>query len=306
MMQYNDLIKHNLSVLVKKYKKTDVFKTRAYSKALMELPNTPICSIEDVENVGGAKIQLKLKYLLENNKNLEEVDEYLVNDTYAIIDTLQTIHGIGPAKAKDLYDNHNIRSIEDLRNKPDLLNNIQHIGLKFFEHIIKKIPYKEMQKHEDLLRRYLSNFDFTIAGSYRRKAPQSSDIDILLTGATNQINDLIDILKQKKYIDSDNVLAHGGVKFMGLCKLPKHKTYRRIDILYTPPHEYPFALLYFTGNFKFNVDMRRHASSMGLSLNEQSLTYLANKQPVNHNFETEKDIFDYLNYSYVEPEYRSI
>lgn len=305
-MQFNDLIKHNLSVLVKKYKKTDVFKTRAYAKALAELPSTPILTMEDVKNVGGAKTQQKLKYLLENNKNLEEVDEYLENDTYTIIDTLQTIHGIGPAKAKDLFENHNIRSIEDLRNKSDLLNNIQQIGLNYFEHITKKIPYKEMVKHEDFLKKQLTNLDFTIAGSYRRKAPQSSDIDILLTGNTNKLNELINILKQKNYIDSESVLAHGDVKFMGLCKLPKHKTYRRIDILYTPPHEYPFALLYFTGNFKFNVDMRRHATSMGLSLNEQSLTYIENKQPVNHTFTTEKDIFEYLNYTYVEPEQRSI
>lgn len=305
-MQYNDLLKYNLSILVKKYKKLDVFKTRAYTKALTELPNTPICSMEDVKNVGGAKTQQKLKYLIENNKNLEEVDEYLENDTYTIIDTLQSIHGIGPSKAKDLHDNHNIRSVNDLRTNLDLLNNIQKIGLEFFEHINKKIPYKEMVKHDDLLKKLLKDFDFTIAGSYRRKAPQSSDIDILLTGDVNKLNELIRTLKQNNYINSENVLAHGDVKFMGLCKLPKHKTYRRIDILYTPPHEYPFALLYFTGNFKFNVDMRRHATTMGLSLNEQSLTYMENKRPVNHTFANEKDIFEYLNYTYVEPDHRSI
>lgn len=305
-MEFNQLIKFNLSTLIRKYQKTDPFKSRAYVKALSQLPSTPITSYEDVMDVGGAKTQQKIKLLIETNKNLDEVDEYINNDTYTIVDTLQTIHGIGPAKAKDLYENHNIRSIEDLKKNTNLLNNVQKIGLDYNDHISKKIPYSEMLKHEIFIKDMLPNeIEFTIAGSFRRKAPTSSDIDLLITGDVNRLNDIIHILQTKKYIQATTVLAHGDVKFMGLCRLPKHKTYRRIDILYTPPHEYPFALLYFTGNFKFNVEMRKHATTLGLSLNEQSLTHIDTKSPVNYEFKTEKDIFEYLKLPFVEPEKRT-
>ena len=304
-MDYKDLLTFNLSTLVKKYKKCDRFKATAYSKALSQLPSSPILSFNDVANVGGDKTKQKMKYMIENNKNLEEVDDYINDNSYTIIDTLQTIHG--PAKAQELHDKHNIRSIDDLKQNTDLLNNIQKTGLDYYDDIQRKIPYKEMIKHEQFLTAHLqqSNTEFGIAGSYRRKSPQSSDIDVLITGTTNKLTDVVCLLQKLKYINSDAVFANGEVKFMGLCKLPRHKVFRRIDILYTTRREYPFALLYFTGNYKFNVDMRKHALSRGYSLNEQGMKSL-DGEPIDHLFSKEEDIFEFLEYPYTKPEERVV
>ena len=46
---------------------------------------------------------------------------------------------------------------------------------------------------------------------------------------------------------------------------------RRIDIMYTKPQEYPFAILYFTGSMEFNVKMRGELLEKGLSLNEYGI-----------------------------------
>ena len=46
---------------------------------------------------------------------------------------------------------------------------------------------------------------------------------------------------------------------MGLGKINISPCYRRIDIMYTKPEEYPFAILYFTGSGDFNVKMREYA-----------------------------------------------
>ena len=44
---------------------------------------------------------------------------------------------------------------------------------------------------------------------------------------------------------------------MGLSNInPSKFSNRRIDIMYTSPEEYPFAVLYFTGSAEFNVKMR--------------------------------------------------
>jgi DNA polymerase/3'-5' exonuclease PolX len=82
------------------------------------------------------------------------------------------------------------------------------------------------------------------------------------------------------------------------------ETNRRIDIMYTKPEEYPFAILYFTGSADFNVKMRNELVERGYTLNEYGVQYIDKKKEMNETFKTEKDIFKYFGYSYVEPENR--
>ena len=97
------------------------------------------------------------------------------------------IHKVGPKKAKELVD-AGYGSIEELRKSKDkssILNNVQLLGLKYYEDLLLRIPYEEIQKHETLLKNVLEKVDksaeLTIAGSYRRKKGDSGDVDVLLT-----------------------------------------------------------------------------------------------------------------------------
>ena len=63
-------------------------------------------------------------------------------------------------------------------------------------------------------------------------------------------------------------LANGKNKFMGICKLNDKLPARRIDILVSNEDNYYFALLYFTGSYKFNIYMRNISLEKGLSLSE--------------------------------------
>ena len=81
---------------------------------------------------------------------------------------------------------------------------------------------------------------------------------------------------------------------MGLGKIVSSPCYRRIDILYTKPKEYPFAMLYFTGSKDFNERMRGNALKLGFSMNEYSLKDKETKALVDVDFHTEKAIFDFL------------
>ena len=83
---------------------------------------------------------------------------------------------------------------------------------------------------------------------------------------------------------------------------------RRIDIMYTKPGEYPFAILNFTGSKDFNQMMRKVANERGYSLNEYNIEEYGDDpkvktviDPEQVSIKTEKDIFDFLEMGYVEP-----
>ena len=63
-------------------------------------------------------------------------------------------------------------------------------------------------------------------------------------------------------------LAEGKRKCLVIGQLEKGKPARRLDFLYTPPTEYAFAILYFTGSALFNTVMRQRALDMNFTLNE--------------------------------------
>jgi DNA polymerase (family 10) len=114
-------------------------------------------------------------------------------------------------------------------------------------------------------------------------------------------------LQKTKYIT--DVLALGDKKCMAVVKLPRCRTHRRLDILLTPPSEYPYALLYFTGSQEFNIGMRTHALSRGYTLNEHGMKPLLldgnNKNPTAGDIKEERDIFTYLKLGFVRPEDRT-
>ena len=215
------------------------------------------------------------------------------------------IHGVGPKKANELVKD-GYKSIQDLREVSaisQILNDVQIMGLKHYEDILQRIPRDEIVKHEKILINVLSrvdkNAELTIAGSYRRNKDESGDIDVLLKADDKSTYEkFIKTLTKHGYLIED--LAHGTKKYNGISKVV-NGIGRRIDIMYTKPSEYPFAVLYFTGSDEFNKNMRKIILERGMTINEYSLKVQETKKPVKHIFNEEKDIFDYLDMEYVEP-----
>ena len=128
---------------------------------------------------------------------------------------------------------------------------------------------------------------------------QKQDIDIQLVDPNT-----IDIFVNKE--NKKSIVVNG---------LETDLPNRRIDILYTKPSEYPFAILYFTGSKEFNQKMRQHANEKGYSLNERNLTRNSpSGPPVSEDEymrviskpkpETEDDIFKFLDFRYLAPKDR--
>ena len=87
----------------------------------------------------GAKISLKI----DETGKLEKLYKIRKDDSSDAINLLTRVAGIGPAKAKDLYD-AGIATIEDLEKNIDKLSAAQKRGLKYFEEFEKRIPRKEI------------------------------------------------------------------------------------------------------------------------------------------------------------------
>lgn len=291
------------------------FKAKAYATVAKNIlqKDSPIHSMEDLNDVKGIgeKIKLKLLELFDTGKvqAAENANNDINNET---VQALMKIHGIGPAKARSLADEHNIKAIEQLTENQHLLNDKQKIGLKYWKDFQLRIPRKEMDAHRDMLAKSIKsidkNFEYQITGSYRRLEPSSGDIDILITHKDDPPNveelfkSVIDRLKSDGYVT--DVFAEGGKKCLGVCRLKRYKHFRRIDLLYTNKKEYPFAILYFTGDAGFNVSMRQYCLTKGLSLSEHGLKDEKTGQLIDFEVNSEEDIFKYIGLTYVAPENR--
>ena len=285
------------------------FKARAYGNAINSLKMVTDDSELTDENLMkmngvGQSLLTKIKEIMSTGtcSLYEKIKDY--KDPKKVF---EDIHAVGPKKAKELVD-MGFKTIDELRNAPNvnnILNDKQKIGLQFYDDILARIPRGEIVSHEEILKSMLKkvdpNAELTIAGSYRRGKSESGDIDVLLKSKDKKTyKKFIEILTDIKYLHPDH-LAVGPKKYNGLAKLPNCLIHRRIDIMYTTPAEYPFAILYFTGSMEFNAKMRGLALEKGLSMNEYSLKDSNTKKVIDHKFNIEKDIFDYLGMEWVEP-----
>ena len=305
-MDRKEIILEALETLRKKeIAEHEPFKARAYKQAIQELSTlSSIRSMEDVRGLKGigTKIHAKLEEIFATGelKAAERAKEVVTKS-----DSLLHCYGIGPAKLKELQS-HGITTIAQLREAvkkdPTLLSPVQQIGLTYYEPLLERIPRAEMEDHSTLLHSVTSSLHIgmDIVGSYRRGAPTSGDIDCLLKGTDSSILDtVVEQLDKKKYLVE--VLAHGKKKVMAIIKL-KHHPERRLDLLLTPPEEYPFALTYFTGSDRFNIAMRKQAQSLGFTLNEHALT--TTKGTRVEGIHSEKDLFKVLKIEWKNPEDR--
>ena len=307
------IINFLIALRQKSIAESEPFKARAYTKAIKEIERLPaVHSLSDVKDLPGVgtKIAAKVAEVLETG-HLLEAEEAKEEYSLEAYNALQEVHGIGPAKARDLITKHEIKTIAALRSaaaaNPDLLTHAQSVGLTYIDDLKKRIPRAEMEKHEAYVRKMLpKEFEMVVVGSYRRGLPTSGDFDVMITSRTlsdlvaaSHFQQFIDLLAEEGYLRGE--FARGEHKFMGVCRLPRHQTHRHVDLLLCKPEEYWYTILYFTGSDVFNVSMRRHALTKGYSLSEHGLKRVRDGVPVPPAMNSEKDIFDFLGLTFVEP-----
>ena len=294
-------------------KQGEPFRARAYQKAQETIMTYQDDIMSPDQLIGKPNIGTTI---------IDKLNEYVETGTLRVLEREKTnpinilgdIYGVGPKKAQELVGK-GVKTISELRERQnELLNDIQKVGLKYYEDIQQRIPRSEIEEFKDIFKTSFdkvstdSNDKFEIVGSYRRGAQTSGDIDVIITGNSGEI--------YKKFVDEllktgiiIEVLSRGQSKTLVIAKLPETddqspKVARRIDFLYAPPNEFAFAILYFTGSKIFNTVMRQYGLDKGYTFNEHGIYKLENKKKgakVEQIFNTEKDIFDFLGLEYKTP-----
>lgn len=293
------------------------YRAKAYKRAAEALAThtQPIKHLTDLKQIRGIgdSIGHNLKEFMETDKitfieELKNRPEILFTEIY----------GVGPKKAKQLADS-GFKTINDIKtaysSDKTLLNDKQATGLHYYNDILRRIPREEIASFDKILSCIITpqtGFQYEIVGSYRRQSESSGDIDVILTTnptikPTTTFAKILETLYRHNIITY--FLSQGNTKSLVIGKNPKSQYYRRIDFLFTPPEQYPFAILYFTGSKHFNTAMRGHALSKGFSMNEHGFTPTS-KSPQKSatknipTMKTEQDIFTFLELEYTEPQFR--
>jgi DNA polymerase/3'-5' exonuclease PolX len=156
----------------------------------------------------------------------------------------------------------------------------------------------------------------TVCGSYRRGSRTSNDVDLVVRhmgpGPTPlTAADLLAPLRRGGFVPADgDLVRHPVVRYMGFCRLPGHRWFRRLDIVWVPTNDraqLPATVLALTGSADFNRALRNRARELGIRLGSNSLRWAddTDSSPFPYAIlRTERDIFRLLGVPYLAPQDR--
>jgi len=213
------------------------------------------------------------------------------------IDLLSSISYIGKKTATILVKKYGFKTIESLKDavknsdetsngtisilapngEKTKLNKNQQKMLKY-HYYLKRLPREFIKILEETMKYLLektygnNGYSVVFAGSYRRGANNSGDIDIIVKSTKFTLKQFIDLLKKWGVIF--DTLSHGSSDFKGLGRCPGMKDFIfRIDILFATKENWIPALVHFTGNDILNRIMREKANNMKKSSSGKKLKY---------------------------------
>lgn len=291
------------------------FKPFAYRKAAMSLETIKenaeeiykkggIKSLEEIPGVGKS-IALKIEEYFKTGKiaYYEKFKKSLPIDLEEII----AVEGMGPKKARVLYEKLGIKNLEDLENaaRNHKIASLFGFGEKTERNILEGIEFLKRSKGRFLLGEILPKvreiYDkfkelrevekIDMAGSLRRMKETVGDADFLI------------ISKKPEKVMDFFVSFPGIVKVWGKGKTKSSVRFKEgfdIDVRVLPRSSYGSALQYFTGSKEHNIELRKIAIEKGYKLSEYGL-FRGSKIIEARD---EKEIYKKLGLDWIPPELR--
>ena len=295
------------------------FKTRAYGNAARAIENLaePLEKmvaedrLTEVKGIGEA-IGQKVKELVETGK-LKYYEELKASIPAGLAEMLE-ISGVGPKKVKTLYDKLGIESIAQLEAacKSGKIAELDGFGEKTAQNILEGIELRRTYASKHLLsdalgaaeplleslRNHPAVIRCSAGGSLRRSREIIGDIDLL--ASSKKPAEVIEFFSSQPGIIK--VTAKGETKASVILEGGL-----QADLRVVSDKEFPYALMYFTGNKEHNIVMRQRAIARGLRLNEYGL-FKSKEETRDPKLlvpcRSEEEIFGKLDLPYIEPELR--
>lgn len=295
------------------------FKTRAYTNAARAIENLhePLDQViasgqlAEVKGIGEG-IAKKIKELAETGR-LNYYEELKASIPAGLSEMLE-IPGVGPRKVKVLHDKLGVQNVAQLEEacKSGKVAELAGFGEKTAANICEGIERRRSYASRHLLSDALSAAEplleslrqheavirCSAAGSVRRNKEIIGDIDLL--ASSKKPAQVIEFFCSHAGVIK--VTAHGETKASVILAGGL-----QADLRVVTDAEFPFALMYFTGNKEHNIVMRQRAIARGLRLNEYGL-FKSKEETRDPQLlvpcKTEEDIFAKLDLPYIEPEMR--
>ena len=227
---------------------------------------------------------------------------------------INRIPGVGPKKAKALYDSLGVASVADLERacREGRIASVKGFGKKTAEKILAGIVYREKVQGRFLvveariageslleyLRGHPAIVDLEIAGSLRRRRETVKDVDFIAVP-----RDLAEAPAVMEHFVSwegvEDVLAKGetksSVRLIGGIQA---------DLRVVDGDAFPATLQYFTGSKEHNTTLRALAKERGLKLNEYGLFAVEGDRETKVECRDEAAIYSELGLEWIPPELR--
>jgi DNA polymerase (family 10) len=219
--------------------------------------------------------------------------------------------GFGPKKARKLFDELGVKSLDDLRVavEQERLRDVAGFGVKAEENVRQALEagVDPRKKPRLLLSKALTVADallqairahpaaerVELAGSARRWAESCKDLDFVATA--NDPEALAEAFAQLPLIGEVQTKAAAGVKAVTHNGLP-------IDLRIVPPENFGNLLQHFTGSGKHNEALRTEAVKRGFHVSEYGVT--DDSTGITHACATEDEVYELLGLQPIPPELR--
>ncbi len=269
------------------------FKPYAYQRAAIALESMEE-DVRDIYKRGGKK---ELEKIPGVGKSIaEKIEEYIKTGGIKYyeqwksrlplnLEEMTSVEGMGPKRAKILYQKLGIRNLKDLEKaaKSHKITSLFGFGEKTEKNILQGIEFVKRSKGRFLLGEILPEVkkileklkslkeveQINVAGSVRRMKETIGDVDVLITTTPHQKNGG----GPKKVMDFF-VSLPGITKIWGKGSTKSSIRMKQgfdVDLRVVQKKSYGAALQYFTGSKEHNIDLRRIAIEKGLKLNEYGL-----------------------------------